>query len=270
MRIYNRYLFITPKAQPIATALKLTCLASALWLSGCNQPTDAPPQKTVTLLLPTGPNTDSYSKGGGKGGSASGAQLTVHFSPAGGCTEAIVQEIDAARKSIWMQAYSFTSKPIAAALINAAKRGVKVTAVLDKSNETARYTSATFLANMSIATYIDDKHAIAHNKVMVIDDATVLTGSFNFTAAAEQRNAENSLIIKNAPAIVRAYRDNIFAHIAHSVPYPHNAEVSDISNANNPAGETGDSSDSGVIPGGSHRRRRRRSYANDTTDTTLQ
>lgn len=95
--------------------------------------------------------------------------VQVCFSPKGGCTETIISRIDKAKSEIFVQAYSFTSAPIAKALLNARKRGVKVEAILDKSQRRERYTSATFLANSGIPTYIDDKHAIAHNKVMVID-----------------------------------------------------------------------------------------------------
>ena len=59
-----------------------------------------------------------------------------------------------------------TYKEIAKALVDASKRGVKVMAVLDKSNETGKYSAATFLVNANIPTLIDDKHAIAHNKVI--------------------------------------------------------------------------------------------------------
>jgi len=54
---------------------------------------------------------------------------------------------------------------------------------------------------------------------MVIDAATILTGSFNFTKAAEERNAENLLVIKDAPELVNAYAANIQAHAAHAHPY---------------------------------------------------
>ena len=96
-----------------------------------------------------------------------------------------------------VQAYSFTSAPIAKALVNAFKKGIKVEVILDKSQRGERYTSATFLSNAMIPTYIDSKHAIAHNKIMIIDRETVITGSFNFTKAAEDKNAENLLIIRN-------------------------------------------------------------------------
>jgi phosphatidylserine/phosphatidylglycerophosphate/cardiolipin synthase-like enzyme len=57
---------------------------------------------------------------------------------------------------------------------------------------------ATFLSKCGVSTYIDDKHAIAHNKIMIIDRGTVITASFNFTKAAEERNAENLLIISKS------------------------------------------------------------------------
>jgi phosphatidylserine/phosphatidylglycerophosphate/cardiolipin synthase-like enzyme len=105
----------------------------------------------------------------------------VYFSPNGGCTEAIVKEITDAKSEILVQAYSFTSTPIAKALVDAHKRGVKVEAILDKSQRSEKYTSATFLADSRIPTFIDARHAIAHNKIMIIDQETVITGSFNFT-----------------------------------------------------------------------------------------
>jgi phosphatidylserine/phosphatidylglycerophosphate/cardiolipin synthase-like enzyme len=145
--------------------------------------------------------------------------VEVYFSPNGGCTEAITREIDKAKSEILVQAYSFTSVPIAKALLEAKKRGVKIEAVLDKSQRSARYTSATFLANSGIPVLIDDKHSIAHNKIIIIDKGTLITGSFNFTKAAELHNAENLLIIKGNKALVEKYLANYEEHKAHSVPY---------------------------------------------------
>jgi phosphatidylserine/phosphatidylglycerophosphate/cardiolipin synthase-like enzyme len=127
--------------------------------------------------------------------------ISVYFSPSGGWTEAVVQALATAQKQVFMQAYSFTSAPIAKALLDAYKRGVKVLAVLDKSNQTGKYSAATFLLNAGIPTLIDGQHAIAHNKVMVIDTTTILTGSFNFTTVAEEKNAENLLVITDAPEL---------------------------------------------------------------------
>jgi phosphatidylserine/phosphatidylglycerophosphate/cardiolipin synthase-like enzyme len=117
------------------------------------------------------------------------APTQVYFSPKGGTTQAIIKEINDAKSEILVQAYSFTSSPIAKTLVDAHKRGVKVEAILDKSQRKESYTEATLLSNMKIPPYIDSKHAIAHNKIMIIDKTTVITGSFNFTKAAEEKNA---------------------------------------------------------------------------------
>lgn len=74
-------------------------------------------------------------------------------------------------------------------------RGVKVRVILDKSNEERKYGASAFIGVEGVATYIDAKHETAHNKVMIIDGATVISGSFNFTKQAEKENAENLLII---------------------------------------------------------------------------
>jgi phosphatidylserine/phosphatidylglycerophosphate/cardiolipin synthase-like enzyme len=151
---------------------------------------------------------------------AQAGSIRVYFSPNGGCTDAIIGEIDQAKTEILLQAYSFTSKPIAQALIRSHKRGVKISALLDKSNRGRKYTSATFLKNMGIPVYIDDMHAIAHNKIMIIDNRVVITGSFNFTAAAEKRNAENLVIMEDIPEITRAYQENFQCHLRHATAYP--------------------------------------------------
>jgi phosphatidylserine/phosphatidylglycerophosphate/cardiolipin synthase-like enzyme len=142
----------------------------------------------------------------------------VYFSPHGGCTDAIVKELDKAESSVLVQAYSFTSAPIAKALLSAHKRGVKVEVILDKSLRTGQYSSATFFLNARIPVKIDAQHAIAHNKVMVIDGETVITGSFNFTKAAEENNAENLLVIRDKKLAER-YTMNWQEHAKHSEVY---------------------------------------------------
>ena len=142
----------------------------------------------------------------------------VYFSPKGGCTEAVVEALGKANRSVIVQAYSFTSAPIAKAIVDAKRRGVRVEVILDKSQVTEKYSSADFLAHEGVPTYIDSAHAIAHNKVMVIDDKTVLTGSFNFTKAAEESNAENLLVIQDAK-LASKYSENWRAHFQHTRVY---------------------------------------------------
>jgi len=145
--------------------------------------------------------------------------VDVFFSPNGEATTAVVRELASAKTEILVQAYLFTSKPIAKALVDAHKRGVKVVVVLDKSQRREKYTSADFVAHAGIPTWIDDQHAIAHNKVMVIDRQTLVTGSFNFTKAAEEKNAENLLVLKGNKSLVERYIRNFEEHKGHSEIY---------------------------------------------------
>jgi len=144
------------------------------------------------------------------------SDIKAYFSPNGGCTDAIVAQLDAAKVSVDVQAYSFTSAPIAKAVVDAKDRGVKVRVILDKSQETEKYSSLTFLHNAGVPTWVDHKHAIAHNKIMIIDGKTLLTGSFNFTKAAEQSNAENLLVIRENAELIAAYQKNFEEHLEHS------------------------------------------------------
>ena len=147
------------------------------------------------------------------------SDIACYFSPKGGCTDAVVAEINRARQTILIQAYSFTSTPIAKALVEAHQRGVQITVVLDKSNLTGQYSSADFVLHASIPTYIDDQHAIAHNKIMLIDGRTIITGSFNFTKQAESSNAENLLVIRDRADLFAQYQANFQHHLEHSQPY---------------------------------------------------
>ena len=134
--------------------------------------------------------------------------IEVAFSPNGGGAALIIRTIGEAKKTIKVQAYSFTNADIAKALLDAHKRGVNVRVVLDKSQETEKYTSATFLANAGVPVRIDNDFAIAHSKIMILDEETVITGSFNFTKAAEERNAENVLVIRGNRELAKLYLQN--------------------------------------------------------------
>ncbi len=142
----------------------------------------------------------------------------VYFSPNGGCTKAIIKEIEDAESEILIQAYSFTSKPIAQAIVKAHKKGIHVEILLDKSNTSAEFSALDSVAHTGTPTYIDSEHAIAHNQIIIIDRETIITGSFNFTRAAEEKNAENLLIIKSRE-LAKVYLNNWQEHKKHSALY---------------------------------------------------
>lgn len=167
----------------------------------------------ITLLILT-----NYSPADAYHFKATGTE-DVYFSPNGGATTAIVNELNNAKSEILVQAYSFTSAPIAQAIVNAEKRHVHIEVVLDKSQRTGKYSSADFVAHAGIPTFIDSKHAIAHNKIMIIDRQTLIIGSFNYTKAAEEKNAENLMILKGNAPLVERYIQNFEEHKGHSETY---------------------------------------------------
>lgn len=144
-----------------------------------------------------------------------GVRTEVYFSPKGGAEEAVVRTIAQAKRTIHVLAYSFTSSPINTALVQAHARGVNVSVILDKSQRTAKGGKLQSLQEAGIPVLMDSAHAIAHNKVMVIDTRRVITGSFNFTRSAEERNAENLLII-HSRSLSRTYLNNFEIHAQHS------------------------------------------------------
>jgi len=125
------------------------------------------------------------------------AKISVCFTPAEQCEAKIIDAIDRARSSIRVQAYGFTSLPIIHALQRAAGRGAEVLAILDKTNE-RKYSGATLLEAAGVPVWIDFEPVIAHNKIIVIDDHLVIGGSYNYTAAAQKRNAENVTFTESA------------------------------------------------------------------------
>lgn len=138
-----------------------------------------------------------------------GTQYDLCFVPDGiNCEPLLVQAIQNTKKQLLIQAYGFTSAPIAKAVIGAHRRGVEVVALLDKSQKTERYSSLTLLQNAGVRVLIDNKPAIAHNKIMIFDQAAVFTGSFNFTKGAATRNAENGILIRGDEDLVNAYLRN--------------------------------------------------------------
>lgn len=159
--------------------------------------------------------------GAGRGGSTTTAASPdrtggCFFSPGGGCTAAVVAEIAAARHSVELQGYSFASDPIATALIEARRRGVDVRLLLDAARTGDDRREAVRAREAGVAVYLDGRHGLAHNKVLLIDHRTLVTGSFDFTQEAEDQNAENVLILHDQPKLQSAYEENFASHWAHA------------------------------------------------------
>lgn len=146
------------------------------------------------------------------------------FSPHDDIEAAILRTLRAARHSIHVQAYLFTSRSLAAALIEAKARGVRVEVLADRE-QTARGENSQIpqLVEAGIPVALEVRYAAAHNKVILVDateaGGAVITGSYNFTWSARTRNAENVLILRHNPPVLRAYLGNWKRHRAEALPY---------------------------------------------------
>jgi phosphatidylserine/phosphatidylglycerophosphate/cardiolipin synthase-like enzyme len=152
-----------------------------------------------------------------------GGTAQVAFTPGDDAGALVVAAIGQARRQILVQAYSFTHRAIAEALVAARRRGVDVRVIADRGQAARLETSLVeWLARQGVPVYLDADHAAAHDKVMVLDagspDAALITGSFNFTHAAQHRNAENLLLLRGNPNLAEAYAANWRRHKTHALP----------------------------------------------------
>ena len=150
--------------------------------------------------------------------------VQVAFTPWDNAEAMIVEAIGHAKREILVQAYSFTSRTLANALTKARRRGVDVQVIADReqifSGENSRIPD---LVQAGIPVTMEVRYQSAHSKVMVIDaataDAAVVTGSYNWTYAAQNKNAENVLILRHHPELASAYAANWRRHRAAALPY---------------------------------------------------
>ncbi len=145
------------------------------------------------------------------------------YVPGAKCSSAMIAEIGAARSEVLVQAYALTSKPIVDALAQARGAGVNVAVILDHSYPFYRNSAVRLSSQKGIPTFIDDRHAVAGSNVMIIDKDTVITGSMAFTAEAEEKNAENVVIIRSEN-VARSYIGNWNEHREHAEEFVQIAE----------------------------------------------
>jgi len=134
------------------------------------------------------------------------AEIKIFFSPNGGIKEEIIKQIDNAESHIDISMYSFTSEPIAEALVQAKNRGIRVRILLDKLQAAGRYSQYQYLLDNNIKAITDVHAGIMHNKIAIIDGRVLLTGSYNWTESAEERNEENLLLFIDEEEIINIYQ----------------------------------------------------------------
>ena len=150
--------------------------------------------------------------------------VQVAFTPWEDAERMVIESIAAAKRQILVQAFSFTSRNIAGALITAHRRGVEVRITADREQTfSGEFSRIPDLAGAGIPVLLEVRYQSAHNKVMIIDadsaDAAVVTGSYNWTYAAQNRNAENVIIFRRNGELAQRYASNWRRHALEALPY---------------------------------------------------
>ena len=144
------------------------------------------------------------------------ADIKVCFTPGERCDKEIINEINHENNRVFVEAYYLTSASIINSIIKSSERGAEVKVILDKSQERGknmRYMD--LLTSHSVPVWIDNTVSIAHNKIIILGDHEVITGSYNFTKSAQEKNAENVIIIHSAD-VQKKFLDNFQRRLSHS------------------------------------------------------
>jgi phosphatidylserine/phosphatidylglycerophosphate/cardiolipin synthase-like enzyme len=181
------------------------------------------PLLSLALLFTTSASAFEQAQGIRSHAVAVSGTVQVLFTPEDDAAGQIVLAIAHAQKQVLVQTFSFTNREIAQALISAKQRGVDVRVVTDAEQiQRMERSKVPMVAAGGVPVFVDSLHASAHNKVMVIDAGSaspvVITGSFNFTHAAQFKNAENLLIFRGNRELTAAYLENWRRHREHSQP----------------------------------------------------
>ena len=153
--------------------------------------------------------------------SADIARVEAAFMPGDDISDLIAKRIGRSRESVRVQAYLFTDRHIAGALFGALRRGVAVEIVGDAAQfEAGGLPWLAPLGRAGARIYLNTSHAASHNKIVIVDSGTVITGSYNFTQAAQARNAENIVVISGNRTLAGRFVTNFEHHRDQSTPWP--------------------------------------------------
>jgi len=127
--------------------------------------------------------------------------ISVYFSPNGGCQQAVISEIRKAAQTIDIAMYYLSSRDIAQALVRASQKGVVIRVVLDQGQEIEAASKSGYLIKHGFNIRYHLGFGLMHNKFAIFDGKSLITGSFNWTLTAQERNEENLLIITDEKTI---------------------------------------------------------------------
>lgn len=132
------------------------------------------------------------------------AENRCYFSPGDDCENAIVSCIRNAKHSIKICVFTISENVITNEIIAAKKRGVSVTIITDNDKLNDKGSDIRWLADEGVRIRIDESSSHMHHKFCIVDREILLTGSYNWTKSAADRNQENLLVTED-PKMVKAY-----------------------------------------------------------------
>lgn len=131
----------------------------------------------------------------------------VYFSPSKDCENKIINLINGSQESIEIAIYSFTNQGIADALMKANSRKIKIKVITDKLQASQKGSQIQTLIDHGIEVKINNKVKLEHDKFAIYDGETISTGSYNWTKAASDSNAENCLFEEDQK-LAKKYSDH--------------------------------------------------------------
>jgi phosphatidylserine/phosphatidylglycerophosphate/cardiolipin synthase-like enzyme len=165
--------------------------------------------KKILLLLSLLLTTQAFSQ----------TSITVGFSRGQpSAKEVVMQAIDDANDSLYLAAYQYTNKDIIQRIIASKQRGVKVFVLLDRTQKNGDAQAE--MVTSGIECRVDQRFRIMHHKFIIIDGQHIETGSFNYSANADQVNAENALYLKDVPDIAKKYKEQWNTIYQNAIPCP--------------------------------------------------
>lgn len=134
-----------------------------------------------------------------------GMQVFTYFSPGSDTISPLLREINSAEKSIHFMVFAFTHDTLGNAMRDKFAAGIEVQGVFEKRQTDNPYSEYKAMKKAGLSVVLDKNRGTMHHKVIVVDEETVITGSYNFSKNAEKNNSENLLIIKGNREIAAAY-----------------------------------------------------------------
>ena len=136
-----------------------------------------------------------------------GADISIIFAAEADEIPALTAEIEKAQEAIRIMTFVFSLDELADAMLERMiDGGVLVQGIFEKRNSTASWSQLPPLHCAGAHMRQDGNRYTLHHKVFIIDDHTVITGSFNYSNNAAKNNDENIVIVRSRD-IARLYLD---------------------------------------------------------------